>query len=140
MVEGIAFFGKGDDFRLLFRNDAAHGDIVRRVAEFLNDAADDAVVRMVCKNGELTFTAIRTADVVGIHAGDEVVFTLLDAEVQGLAEAAVFQKTTDAKTRAELVLHIRDDRIQFRRQRAVTDKDEIIRRDGLVVDALHALP
>ena len=139
VVERIAFFGKGDDFGLTFRNDAAHGNIVRRVAEFLDDAADDAVIRMACKDGELAFAAVRTADIVRIHAGNEVIFALLDAKVQGFAEAAVFQETADAETRAELVLHVCNDRIQFRRQGAVTDKDEIIRRDSLVVDALHAL-
>ena len=99
----------------MFGNDTANGYISNGITEFFYDTADQAVFGMVPKYGKLSFTPVGTADVIRVHAGDEVVFALLDTEIQGFTEAAIFQKTADVQARSELQLHVGDDSIQFRR-------------------------
>ena len=90
MVERIAFLSKVNDVVLVFGNDTANGDVRDGIAEFFYDTADQAVFGMVLKCGKLSFTPVGATDVIGIHAGDEVVFALSDTEVQSFTEAAVF--------------------------------------------------
>ena len=140
MVERIAFFSKGDDVVLMFRNDAANGDVRDGVAEFFYNTADQTVFGVVMKYSKLSLATVGTADVVRIHASNEVVFALSDTKVQGLAQAAVFRQTADVQARSKLLLHAGNDGVQFRRQGSITDEDKVVGRDGLVVNALHALP
>lgn len=63
----------------------------------------------------------------------------LDACIERAAEALILQEAQDVQALTEELLHLGDDLVELRRQRAVADEDEVIGRHGLAVDALHAL-
>lgn len=139
MVEGIALFGEGEDLGLM-RGDAAAGvDVLDGIGEFLDGAADEAELGMVGKDLELALAAVGTADVVGVHARDELVAAGFDAGVERAAEALILCEAQDVEPPAETLLHLGDGLVELRSQRAVADEDEVVGRHGLAVDALHAL-
>ena len=111
MVERIAFFSKGDDVVLMFRNDAANGNVLDGITEFFYNTADQAVFGMVLKYRKLSLATVGTTDVIRVHAGDEVVFALSDTKVQGLAQTAVFRQTADVQARSKLLLHAGNDSV-----------------------------
>lgn len=139
MVEGIALFGEGENLGLM-RGDAAAGvDVLDGIGEFLDGAADEAELGMVGEDLELALAAVGTADVVGVHARDELVAASFDAGVERAAEALILCEAQDMEPPAEKGLHLGDGLVELRRERAVADEDEVIGRHGLAVDALHAL-
>lgn len=139
MVERIAFFSKGDDIVLMFRNDAANGNVLDGIAEFFYNTADQAVFGMVLKYRKLSLATVGTADVVGVHARDELMATRLDACIERAAEALILQEAQDVQALTEELLHLGDGLVELWCQRTVADEDEVIGRHGLAVDALHAL-
>lgn len=89
VVEGIALLGESEDLGLL-RGDAAAGvDVLDGIGEFLDGAADEAELGMVGEDLELALATVGTADVVGVHARDELVAAGLDAGVERAAEALI---------------------------------------------------
>mgnify|MGYP007116382291 CR=1 FL=1 len=89
MIEGIALFGEGENLGLM-RGDAAAGvDVLDGIGEFLDGAADEAELGMVGEDLELALTAVGTADVVGVHARDELVAADLDAGIERAAEPLI---------------------------------------------------
>lgn len=139
MIEGIALLGEGENLGLM-RGDAAAGvDVLDGTVELFHGAADKAELGMVSEDLELALATVGAADVVGVHARDELVATRLDACIERAAEALILCKAQDVEPSAETRLHLGDDLVELRRQRAVADEDEVIGRHGLAVDALHAL-
>lgn len=139
VIEGIALLGEGEDLGLLRRDAAAGVDVLDGTGELLHGAADKAELGMVSEDLELALAAVKAADVVGVHARDELVATRLDACIERAAEALILQEAQDVQALTEELLHLGDDLVELRRQRAVADEDEVIGRHGLAVDALHAL-
>lgn len=139
MVEGIALFGEGENLGLM-RGDAAAGvDVLDGIGEFLDGTADEAELGMVGKDFDLALTAVGAADVVGVHARDELVAADFDAGVERAAEALILYEAQDMEPLAEKGLHLGDGLVELWCQRTVADEDEVIGRHGLAVDALHAL-
>lgn len=122
----------------MLRHDASGVNVLGAAGEFLDDAADKAVLGMTVKDLQLTLAAVAAADVVGVHARDEFMLASLHAEVQRTAKALIFKQPADVQPFAEFFLHFFYDGIEFVGQGAVTDEYKIVRRHGLAVNALHA--
>lgn len=139
MVEGIALLGEGENLGLMRRDAAAGVDVFNGTGELFHGAADEAELGMVSKDLELALAAVGAADVVGVHARDELVAADFDAGVERAAEALILQKAQGVEPSAETRLHLGDGLVEFWCQRTVADENEVIGRHGLAVDALHAL-
>lgn len=139
VVEGIALLGEGENLGLLLGDAAAGVDVLDGIGELFHGAADKAELGMVGEDLELTLATVGAADVVGVHARDELMATRLDACIERSTEALILRETQDVEPSAETRLHLGDGLVELRRQRTVADEDEVIGRHGLAVDALHAL-
>lgn len=140
MIKGISLLCKSKNIILFFWYNSHRTNMIGILNKFFNKSSQNTYFRVGNQHFNFFLTSIRSANIIRVHAGDEVVFALSDTEVQGFTKAAIFQKTADIQARPELQRHVGDDGIQFRRQWAITDEDEVVSRDGLVINTLHALP
>ena len=110
--------------------------VVGAAFEFFNPGAADVYLGMGFEHLQLDFEAFGTGDVVGVHAGDEVVAAVADAFVQGVSQALVARQAHRAEQGAPLLV-FPDGLCQDVGQGAVFHEDDFVGLTGLAQQAVE---
>ena len=130
MVERVGEARAGADVVGIGRRGPAAHDVVGTLTELEQPGPDD--VRAGLDDRHLHGEAVRQADVVGVHAGDDVVAAGGQPGVERGAEADVALELHDVHRDRARRGQVRDAVGERRGDRTVADDDDVVRRAGLV--------
>lgn len=139
VVKRVSTLCEFNDFCIRLRRHSFRINGTRISCKFLNDTGADTYFWMCVEYSSLFFATIQVCNVITIHPSNQLIFAVLDAFIQCVAEAAVSVKTNNIKSCPHLLLLCSNYHIQRIVQGTITHQHKVICWEGLRLNALNRL-